>query len=82
MTPETVTLVTGLGVALLSFAGTALGSILSHRKQGALVAYRLEQLEKKMDKHNNLVERTYELEATTQVLIEKVNHIEKDMEED
>ena len=31
-------------------------------KRDALQAQRIEQLEKKMDKHNQLIERTYELE--------------------
>ena len=44
--------------ALLSF----LGVYLSNRKQTALMAYRLEQLEKKVDKHNQVIERTYKLE--------------------
>lgn len=42
--------------------GTLVGVIIANRKQTALVAYRLEQLEKKQDKHNNLIERTYKLE--------------------
>ena len=36
---------------------------MSNRKQAALVAYRLEKLEAKVDKHNNLVERMYKLES-------------------
>ena len=44
--------------ALLSFFGV----YISNRKQSALIAYRIEQLEKKVDKHNQVVERTYKLE--------------------
>ena len=50
-------------VALLSLAGTVIGSLLgmlvhSAAAAGAsLVTYRLEQLELKVNKHNNLVER-------------------------
>ena len=36
-----------------------LGTYLSNRKQTALVAYRLEELEKKVDKHNSVIERMY-----------------------
>ena len=36
---------------------------MSNRKQAALVAYRLEKLEEKVDKHNNLVERMYKVES-------------------
>ena len=50
-------------VAVLALAGTLCGSWLSHRKSAALIAYRLEQLEKKVQAHNNLVERTYRLEG-------------------
>ena len=48
-----------------------------------LISYRLEQLEHKVDKHNNLIERTYELERNTSVLQEKVtvaNHRINDLE--
>ena len=40
-----------------------LATYLSNRKGQALIAYRIEQLEKKQDKHNNLVERTIQLEG-------------------
>ena len=45
--------------------------------------YRLKQLELKVDKHNNLVERTYHLEEGQKLLEEKVsvaNHRIKDLE--
>lgn len=48
-----------------------------------LISYRLEQLEQKVDKHNNLIERTYELELKTSVLEEKqavANHRINDLE--
>ena len=40
-----------------------LGTYLSNRKQSVLIAYRLEELEKKVNKHNNLVERMYIIEG-------------------
>lgn len=39
------------------------GVYFANRKSQALIAYRLEELEKKQDKHNNLIERTYKLEG-------------------
>ena len=39
------------------------GVYFANRKSQALIAYRLEELEKKQDKHNNLMERTYKLEG-------------------
>lgn len=52
-------------------------------KRDALQAYRIEQLEKKVDKHNNLVERTYRLEERTELQEEKIkvaNHRIEDLE--
>lgn len=46
-------------VALISFAGTALGTFGGIK----LSNYRIEQLEKKVEKHNNLIERMYKLEG-------------------
>ena len=59
--------------ALITAGSTVLGAIISgavallvagrqHSKTVALVEYRLNELEKKVDKHNNLVERMYEVE--------------------
>ena len=70
-------------VALIAFVGTLSGSFLSHRKSTALVAYRLEELEKKVDKHNKLVERTYQLEKRCDLTDEKIkvaNHRIDDLE--
>ena len=69
------------GVAgILSAMG---GAYLQNRKSAALIAYRLEQLEKKVDKHNNLVERTYHLQEQVAIHEEKikvVNHRIEDLE--
>lgn len=45
--------------AVLGFLGT----YMSNRKQSVLIAYRLEELEKKVNKHNNLVDRMYKVEG-------------------
>jgi hypothetical protein len=50
-------------VALITAGFAFLGVYMSNRKQAALVAYRLEKLEAKVDKHNHLVERMYRLES-------------------
>jgi len=70
-------------VAVLALVGTLCGSWLSHRKSTALIAYRLEQLEQKVEKHNRLVERTYDLEKEMEVVEEQVkvaNHRIADLE--
>ena len=70
-------------VAVLGLAGTLAGSYLANRKSTALIAYRLEQLEQKVSKHNNLVERTYALEESVALMDERVrvaNHRIADLE--
>ena len=70
-------------VAVLSLAGTLIGTYLANRKSAALIAYRLEQLEQKVSKHNNLVERTYALEESVALMDERVrvaNHRIADLE--
>lgn len=70
-------------VAALALAGTLAGSYFSNRKTTALISYRLEQLEKKQDKHNTLIERTYKLEEDVAIQAEKirvVNHRIDDLE--
>ena len=54
-------------------------------KTVALIDYRLEQLEKKVDKHNSVVERTYKLEELTALQEEKIkvaNHRIEDLEKE
>lgn len=50
-------------VALLGFAGTLLGSLFGVLTAQKLTQYRLSQLEDKVNKHNNLIERTFRLEG-------------------
>lgn len=70
-------------VALLSLVGTLAGSYFASRRSTALIAYRLEQLEEKVNKHNQVVERTYHLEDNDALLEEKIkvaNHRIEDLE--
>ena len=50
-------------VAVLSLVGTGIGSLAGILTANKLVNYRLEQLEDKVNKHNNVIDRTYKLEA-------------------
>lgn len=66
-------------IAVLSFAGTAVGSFGGMK----LMGYRIEQLEKKVEKHNNVIERIYKLEETDAIQNEKIavaNHRIEDLE--
>ena len=50
-------------VALLGLLGTLSGSFLGVLATSKLTQYRLQQLEEKVSRHNNLIERTYILEG-------------------
>ncbi len=50
-------------VALLSLLGTLIGTFGGIVTGSKLMMYRIEQLEKKMKKHNGVIERTYKLEG-------------------
>ena len=70
-------------VGILSLVGTLAGSYFSQMKTTALVVYRLEQLEKKVEKHNTFDTRVKELEKTVGIHDEKikvVNHRVSDLE--
>lgn len=60
-----------------------IGVYAANRKAAALMEYRLQQLEEKVNKHNNLIERMYAVEEKTTVLDEKLkvaNHRIEDLE--
>ena len=73
----------GIVVALIGLAGSAVGSLAGVLASAKLTNYRLEQLEKRVQAHNNLIERTYKLEERTEVQEEKIrvaNHRISDLE--
>ena len=59
-------------VAVVTGIATVTAVVITNRKSNALIAYRLEQLEEKVDKHNTVIERTYELEKGYAVLEDKI----------
>lgn len=72
-------LITG-GVSLV---GTVITVVLSNRNNRALLEYRIDRLEKKQDKHNRVIERTYKLEDRANLMEEKMkvaNHRIDDLE--
>ena len=59
-------------VALISFAGTLLGTFGGIITSNKLTTFRIEQLEKKVEQHNNVVKRVYELEKEKAVFEEEL----------
>ena len=49
--------------AVITGVLSLIGVYIANRKSSAVIAYRIEQLEKTVDKHNQVVERTFKLEG-------------------
>lgn len=63
-------------IALISLAGTGLGTFGGIITASRLSNYRIEQLEKKVDKHNCLIDRMYKVEARVDVIEKGELHAE------
>ena len=75
-------------VALIGLLGSAAGTFTGIMVSAKLTAYRLSELEKRVEKHNKVIERTYKLEEAQAVMQEQIkvaNHrigdLEKEREE-
>ena len=60
-------IISGVCVAIPSILAT----ISANKRQNDLVLYRINELDEKVHKHNNLIERMYEVESRVRVLEEK-----------
>lgn len=72
-----------IAVALIGGVGALAGSFFGILANGKMTNYRLQELEKKVDKHNGLIERMYKTETDIEVLEEQMkvaNHRIKDLE--
>ena len=70
-------------VALIGLAGSAAGSLCGVLVSSKLTQYRLEQLEKKVEVHKQVIDRVYKLEERTELQEEKIkvaNHRIEDLE--
>ncbi|HIT53141.1 MAG TPA: hypothetical protein IAD07_04295 [Candidatus Fimivicinus intestinavium] len=65
-------------VALLSAAGTVLGSLLGILASSRLTTYRLEQLEAKVNKHNNLIERMTRVEQSVKSAHHRIDELREE----
>lgn len=62
-------------VAILSLAGTLIGTFGGIVTANKLVSYRLERLEEKVNKHNQVIERTFKLEGQVTELMHDVRDL-------
>ena len=71
-------------IAVITLIGSGLGSLVGILASAKLTNYRIEQLEKKVDKHNTVIDRTYKLEQDFCLIDEKMrvaNHRLTDLED-
>ncbi len=64
-------------VAGIAFCGTLIGTFGGIVAAGKLTAFRLEQLEKKVEKHNSVMERTFLLEEKMKVANHRIEDLER-----
>ncbi len=67
-------------VALIAFAGTAVGSLGGILAANKLVNFRLKALEEKVQKHNNLIERMYVVEERSKSNQHRLDEVESKIE--
>ena len=67
-------------VAGISLVGTVCGTWGGIMTSNRLTGYRIEQLEKKVEKHNSVIERVFRLEEHDAVLDERISQMEKEIE--
>lgn len=74
----TVALISGLCVGVPSVVAT----LFSNNKANALINYRIDELTKKVERHNSVVERMALQERETKALWKKIDKIEDDLKEE
>lgn len=67
-------------VAAMAMAGTIIGSWMGVRESNKMVNFRLDNLEKKVEKHNNVVERTAVLERDMKTAFHLINEMKEEGE--
>lgn len=83
MTEAIITGIVAIVVCMLNNIYQSRAVKTQHEKTIALIDYKLEQLTERVDRHNQVIERTYKLEEQTALQEEKIkvaNHRIEDLE--
>lgn len=70
---------TDLMTTLFAFAGTLIGTLGGILTANKLSSYRIEQLEKKVEKHNNLVERMFCVESSVKSAHHRIDELREEL---
>lgn len=68
-------------VSILSLFGTLIGSLCGILTANKLTLYRIQQLEKKVEKHNSVIDRVYKLEKNEAVMQEEIDNLSREQHE-
>ena len=71
--------VTDILIAIIAFGGTLVGSLGGILTANKLTVYRIEQLENKVSKHNNLVERMFMVESSTKSAHHRIDELREEI---
>ena len=64
-------------VAVIGLIGTLASVYFVNKKTTSLILYRVDQLEEKVNKHNNLIDRMYKAESDIKLIQEELEQLEK-----
>lgn len=66
-----------LGAPLISAGAAIVVSAIQNRKTVNLIEYKLEELTKRVEKHNSVIERTYKLESKVAVVEQRLDDMKE-----
>ena len=69
----------GIMIAFITGLFSVIGNAILNNKNMAVLQEKIDQLEKKQDKHNQLIERTYELEKDIDIAFERIKENREDI---
>ena len=70
-------LISVLGAPLISAGAAIVVSAIQNRKTVNLIEYKLEELTKRVEKHNSVIERTYKLESKVAVVEQRLDDMKE-----
>ena len=76
MSPELVGFLSSSASGIVAIIVCLINNTFQNNEMKKLIEYRLTELETKVDKHNNLIDRTYKLEQSLAVHEERLDNLE------
>ena len=67
-------------VAMLALVGTLGGSYMAHNKTTAVIEEKIKHLAERVEKHNQLVERTYKIESDLRTVFIRIDELREDLD--